>query len=392
LPERLRVLTLIDLLPRAGGGETFAAEVALSLDPARFERYLCVSRGPRAADPAAGVDAEDLESLRHAGVRVLGLGRGSPAAVWQWRPLVSLLRKERIDVLHAHKYGSNVWGTLIGTAARVDAIVCHEHSWAFEGDRLRRFLDRNLIGRLADRVIAVSREDRRRMIEVEGMPAARVEFVPLGIRDLDPPDPADDLRSELGISAEAPIIGAVGGLRPEKGLPVLLETAAILRGEFPALRVLLVGEGEERPVLEDRIADMGLGETVILTGYRRDVPNVLASLDVALLCSEREGSPLAVLEYMDAARPIVATRVGGVPDLVEDGVQGRLVPPGDPAAIGEAVAALLRDRTAARRMGDAARERRRREFTIQASVSRFEEIYEELLASTDTGRGADGRQ
>jgi glycosyltransferase involved in cell wall biosynthesis len=372
------VLTLIDLLPRAGGGETFAAEVALGLDPARFERYLCVSRGPRAADPADAIDAADLDRLRDGGVHVLGLGRTSRLALWRWRPLLSLLRAQGIDVLHAHKYGSNIWGSLIGTAAGVEAIVCHEHSWAFEGDRLRRFLDRNMIGRLADRVIAVSREDERRMIEVEGIPDERVEFVPLGINALDPPDPADDLRRELGIDAAAPVIGAVGGLRPEKGLPVLLEAAPLLRQSFPTLRVLIVGEGEQRAELEAQVDRLGLGEAVILTGYRRDVPNVLASLDVALLCSEREGSPLAILEYMDAARPIVATRVGGVPDLIEDGVQGRLVPPGDPAALSEAVGTLLGDRDEARRLGEAARERRRREFTIEATVRRLEAIYEEL--------------
>src|SRR5262249_10488449 len=155
----------------------------------------------------------------------------------------------------------------------------------------------------------------------------------------------------------------------------LIEAAALLRPGFPNLRVLIVGDGELRAELEETVARFELGDVVTLTGYRADISNVLASLDVAVLSSQWEGSPLAVLEYMDAGRAIVATRVGGVPDLIEDGAHGRLVPPGDPAAISAAVAALLRDGDEARRMGEAARERRRGEFTIQKMVERIEGLY-----------------
>jgi glycosyltransferase involved in cell wall biosynthesis len=383
--ERLRVLTLIDHLPAGGGAEKFAAEVACRLDE-RFDSVLCVSRGPRDPATATGSEAEDLQHLRDQGLRVVGLGRRSTLAVWNWRPLVSLLRRERVDVLHAHKYGSNIWGSLLGSAARTPAVIAHEHSWAFEGDRVRRFLDRNLIARLCDRVIAGSREDRRRKIEVEGLPPDIVDYIPLGIDPL--PEGVADLRAEFGIELGAPVVGAVGGLRPEKGLLTLLEAAARLREDFPRLRVLLAGEGEQRSELAQRIEDLGLGDTVILTGHRRDIPAVLATLDVAALCSGREGSPLAVLEYMDAAKPIVASEVGGVPDLIANGEQGLLVPPGDPGALGQAVASLLRDPDHARELGSAARERRRREFTIQNTVGRIEALYDELVAGR--GRKAGG--
>jgi glycosyltransferase involved in cell wall biosynthesis len=377
--ERLRVLALVDHLPAEGGAEKFAAEVASRLDEERFESALCVSRGPRDPAAASASESADLEHLRAEGLRVICLGRRSTLAFWNWRPLVSLLRRERVDVLHAHMFGSNVWASLLGTVARTPAVIAHEHSWAFEGDRLRRFLDRNLIGRMCDKVIAVSREDRRRMIEIERIPEDKVEFVPLGIDAL--PEPHEDLRAEFGIEREAPIVGAVGGLRPEKGLLTLLDSATQLRKDFPSLRILLVGEGKQRTELTERIESLGLGEVVILAGHRRDVPAVLATLDVAVLCSTREGSPLALMEYMDAGKAIVATRVGGVPDLIHEGVQGLLVPPRDPGRLADAIGRQLRDSAEARRMGAAARERRRREFTMQNTVGRIEALYGELLAA-----------
>jgi glycosyltransferase involved in cell wall biosynthesis len=379
---RVRVVTLIDHLPAGGGAERLAAEVAARLDPDRYESVLCVSRAPKDPAMASATESADLERLHAQGLRVLPLGRSSTYAVWNWRPLLAALREQRVDVLHAHKHGSNIWGSLLGRIARTPVVLAHEHTWSFEGNPMRRFLDRNLIARLCDRVIAVSRDDRRKMIELEGIPPDRVEFVPLGIDALAPPSPDDDLRLDLGIDAEAPVIGAVGRLTPQKGLPALLEAARILRPSFPDLRVLIVGEGELRGELEESVARFGLGETVTLTGFRADIPNVLASLDVAVLSSEWEGSPLAVLEYMDAACPIVATRVGGVPDLIEDGVEGRLVPTRDPSALSEAVGSLLRDRRAARRLGEAARDRRRREFTIQNTVRRIEALYDDLLSAS----------
>ena len=116
-----------------------------------------------------------------------------------------------------------------------------------------------------------------------------------------------------------------------------------------------------------------------MLGYRSDVPDVIAALDVAVSSSAFEGSPLAVMEYMESARPIVATRVGGVPDLIEDGVHGLLAEPGDAAGLAAAIRRMLADREGARRMGEAARERRRREFTVDLMVRRLEALYERLV-------------
>lgn len=373
----MRVVTLVDRLG-TGGAERLAIQTTTRLDPERFDRTLCASRRFDVAISKRHV-ANALADLRAADVRVMGLKRTSSKQVWAWWPFYRFLRRERIDVLHAHKFGSNMWGTAIGRLARVPVIVAHEHTWSFEGQPLRRFGDRELIARGSSAFIAVSREDRRRMIEIEHIDPADVMFLPNGIPAPPPPSGAD-VRAELGIPADAPVIGTVSVLRPQKALDVLLRASRKLADEFPGLRVLIAGEGDRRFALEELAQELGLEDTVLFMGVRTDVPDVLAALDVAVSTSDFEGSPLSVMEYMEAARPIVATRVGGVPDLIDDGVHGRLVEPQDPDAFAAAVADLLRDPAKAAELGQRARERRRAEFDIDVMVRRLEELYVRLRA------------
>jgi glycosyltransferase involved in cell wall biosynthesis len=150
--------------------------------------------------------------------------------------------------------------------------------------------------------------------------------------------------------------------------------------------VLIVGEGADRPLHEALIERLGLQGTVKLLGLRSDVPDLLATSDVAVLSTNSEGSPLSVMEYMDAGLPVVATRVGGIPDLIDDGVEGLLVEPRDPDGLGEAIARVLDDPQEAKRMGERGRERRRREFDIDVMVENLEDLYLELHAATRQGR------
>jgi glycosyltransferase involved in cell wall biosynthesis len=383
--QRLKVLTLAD--GTRGGGESLARQIALNLDGLRFDSTLCVSRWNPSGDDR-WVESE----LRDAGVGFLGLERSSRLELRPWGRLVAHMRRHRIDVLHSHKIGSNAWGAVLAPLARVPVFVAHEHTWSFQGRPLRRLLDRELIARQADAFVAVSTEDRRRMHEVEGIPLEKIRFIPNGIAAPPPPRPGVDLRAELGIGAEAPVIGAVATLRAQKALDVLIRACVPLARSFPGLRVLIAG-GDGRPGEPERerlaalARELGVGEQVSLLGRRSDVPELLAALDVAALSSDFEGAPLSVLEYMEAGKPVVATRVGGVPDLVEEGVTGLLVEPRDPEGLAEALAELLGDRGRAAAMGRAGRERRRREFSISNTVHQVEALYEELYAAKRRGQG-----
>jgi len=193
--RKLRVVTLVDRLG-TGGAERLAIQTTTRLDPERFDRTLVASRDFGVAVSKQHV-ANALAELRAAGVRVIGLKRTSARQVWAWWPLYRLLRSERVDVLHSHKFGSNLWGTIIARLARVPVIVAHEHTWSYQGQPLRKLADRWVIARGASVLVAVSREDQRRMVEVEHIRPRDTLFVPNGI----PTPPAAsgaDVRAELG--------------------------------------------------------------------------------------------------------------------------------------------------------------------------------------------------
>jgi len=370
------VITLVDRPTVTGGAERLAVQVAARLDRERFESVLCASR--RTDEPL--LDQE----LADAGVEVLALGRGSKLDLGAWRPLVRRLR-QGADIVHAHMFGSNVWGTALGRLTRVPVVVAHEHTWSFEGQPARRFLDRELVGRFADAFVAVAAEDRRKMIEVEGVDPNKIRLIPNGIPDL-PSGDGGAVRRELGIEADAPVIGIVCELRAQKALEILFEAAVRLRDEFPGLKVLVAGDGPERERLEEAVRRLALEDTVLLLGIRRDIPALLDALDAAVLSSDYEGSPLSVMEYMAAGKAIVSTRVGGVPELLEHGRHGLLVEPRDPAALAEAVGKLLREPGEAVRLGREARERQRSEYSLAAMVRRVEALYEELWLTSPRRR------
>lgn len=372
----LRVLTLVDRPVEEGGGERVARTIAMRLDPERFDSTLCATRP---------VDACSLDGLTAAGAQVLCLDRASRTSLASWWPLVTFIRSKRIDVIHTHKFGSNVWGSIIGRMSRVPVVVAHEHSWSYEGDAIRRFLDREVVGRAADVILAVSRPDRQRMIEVEGIGPDRVRYIPNGV-STQRLDERRVVRSELGIPDYAPVIGAVGGLRPEKAFHLLVECASLLVREFPELRALLAGSGPEESRLRALIRSRKLDRVVSLLGYRSDVPEVVAAFDVAVSTSEREGSPLAVMEYMAGGKPVVATCVGGLPDMIADGAEGLLVERGNSQELAAAIGRLLRNPQLRVEMGARARRRQRAEYDINLTVKGIESLYEELFRVSSRGR------
>jgi glycosyltransferase involved in cell wall biosynthesis len=371
----LRVLTLLDTL-RPGGAERVAVTVAARLDRARFEPIVCVSR--------RSSESPLKEILDGARVPVITLNRAHRASLSNWRPLVALLRRERIDVLHAHMFGSNVWGTLFGRIAGVPVVIAHEHGSPLDEDPVRHAIDRELIGRGADVFVAVSDADRARLLERVRIPDRKVRVIPNGIAPL--ADPQADVRAELGIPNRAPVVGTLSVLRREKALDVLVEASALLRQQLPELRVLIAGAGTEEARLRALIQKHGLEETVLLLGFRPNVPDVLAAIDVAVFSSDSEGSPLAVLEAMAAGKAIVATSVGGIPAMVQHEEHALIVPPRDAAALADATGRVLRDRKLRERLGRNAQARQRREYDVQTTLQSLEDLYEQLFAASRRGR------
>lgn len=370
-PRRLRVLFLIDSLIEDGGAERIAIGLATHLPKARFDVWVCSTR-------SAEVSA--MQTLQRAGVKHVNLGRSSKWDLYRLGALITLVRRERFDVLHAHKFGSNLWGTLIGRVCRVPVVLAHEHTWSYEGNPIRKWLDGLVIGRLATRFIAVSSLDAQRMVSIEHVPPEKVVLLPNGYMPR-PSLPDDNFRQELGIDARTPLIAAVTVLRPQKAISVLLEAHARVLEEMPEARLVLAGGGAERSALETRTKQLGLQDRVHFLGYRSDVDSILRASDIAAMSSDYEGTPVVSFECMANRTPLVATAVGGLPDVIEHGRTGLLVPPRDPQALADAILSLLRDPARREQMGtDAAK--RLPEFTIGSSIERLSALYEALIAES----------
>ncbi len=235
--------------------------------------------------------------------------------------------------------------------------------------------------RLQRRVIAVSAEVAESIRRHAGG-RVPVETVRNGIEVDHPPvapQEAAAVRERLALAPDSPVVGTVAVFRTQKRLDLWLRAASRLAADDPALRFVLVGDGPLRGALESLAGELGLADRVRFPGLQQDVRPFLANFDVYLMSSQFEGLPLALLETMAAAVPLVATAVGGIPEVVADGVEGLLVPPGDVEALAGAVRRLLADRTAAAAMAAAARERVRRDFSAARMAAEVEAVYRRAL-------------
>ncbi|HYB27420.1 MAG TPA: glycosyltransferase [Solirubrobacteraceae bacterium] len=374
---RLRVLSLArDAGLTMGGAEALAYEFAYRLDPSRFESYLCTTRRPEPyrRDRAA----LEKRALEEAGVNVLCLDRPATWSVRPWTRLLRLLAREQIDVIHAHMPRASVPGSILARLARVPVVISHEHGSMLDGKVMRPFLDRNVVGRLSTAVLAVSEWDRQQLIERERLRPDLIRVFPNAI----PPPPEGDGAAprEVELPPGTALIGAIGRLYEEKGYDCLIRAVALLKTRGLSVRCVIAGIGPEEQRLLQMIAKLGVAEEIRMLGHREDVPDIVRALDVAVLPSRREGSPLALIEYMALGAPIVATAVGGVPELITDGVHGLLVPPRDSEALAAAIERLLEDRGLARRLGAQAQERQRTGHDLDAAVTRLERLYTDLVA------------
>jgi glycosyltransferase involved in cell wall biosynthesis len=320
---------------------------------------------------------EFVELAQREGFRVLVVPLGGALDVRSVRRLAAMLRAERADVLHTHAHFSlNVLGRVAGRLAGA-RVIAHMHADnVFRAGglaaRAQLALD-NATARLCARIIAVSEATAASLVR-QGYPAGRVVVVRNGIDTPPPPEP----RRPAGVPEGAPILLHVGRLAPGKGQQELIE--ALPRLEHDAAVAVLVGKdletgGAYERELESLAAAAGVRDRVVLTGYRSDVPALLAAADVFVLPSRIEGLPLTVLEAMAAARPAVATRVGGTPEAVVDGETGLLVPLGDVEALAAALDSLLGDPDLARRLGEAGRRRVEERFSSAAMSEQVLDAY-----------------
>jgi glycosyltransferase involved in cell wall biosynthesis len=345
-------------------------------DASRFEVSLCGLKRP---EPASDRLVEQGIPVHH-----LGRSRFDPRIL---SDLVRLMRERKAEILHVHGYAAADFGRLAARATGA-ALVLHEH---FADPRMPAYqgvADR-LLARLTDRAIAVSRSTRDFLVGQRFVPASRVrliwngapldEFVPVSA------DQARRVRRELGIGHDAPVVGTIGRLSPQKGLAYLLQAAPAVAAAHSSVRFLIVGDGELRQPLEDEAHRLGLRDRVLFAGHRTDVRDLLGAIDVLALPSLYEGTPLALFEAMAAGKAIVASAVDGCAEILEEGRTAFLVPPGDAPALSRALVSLLGDAGRRQALSEAARTASR-QYDIATCVTQMQELYDEVLAETSERR------
>ena len=295
--------------------------------------------------------------------------------------LAAYLADARADIVHNHMYRAEIVGT---KAAIALGEAGHRRPWVIStvhSSRVRSDEDQEALRRLTplmDHLIAVSNAIERKVVD-EGRSGASRSLIYNGV-DLeryDHQEPCCTLRDEYGMDPDSPIVGVVGRLELEKGHPTLLEAWPLVLASVPKAYLLIVGEGSRLDALHDIARQEGIERHVVFTGRRDDIPAVTAAFDVAVLPSYREAQGLTILEAMALSRPVVASNVGGIPEMIEDGVTGLLVPPHDPPALAAAVVRLLRDHPLADMIGRAGHDLVHDRFCVQLMVNAVQALYDE---------------
>ena len=350
-----------------GGAQMALLRLLSRLDRARFSPTVaCLYNGDGAVAReirALGIPVFDAR-MRH---------KADLAALWR---LYRQIRHVRPTILHASLFHANLPGRILGRLAGVPIIVCSERTMAMESEWRYR-LNRWTIG-LVDRVTVVSTNVRDFCVSHVGLPADKLVLIHNGVELPDRPLASRlEARAALGLPPAGLVIGAVSRLDPIKGIHFLIQAFAHVAGAC----LVVVGDGPERAALESLADRLGTTSRIHWAGRRCDVLYLLPAFDLFVQPSLYEGLPNTVLEAMAAGLPVVATAVGGTPEVVVDGVTGLLVPSGDPDALAQAITTLLCNAGLRRTMGQVGQERVVCHFSVAQMVHRTEQLYEELLNS-----------
>ncbi|MCU0586964.1 MAG: glycosyltransferase family 4 protein [Syntrophobacteraceae bacterium] len=307
-----------------------------------------------------------------------------PSAVSHLRRVIL---ENGVDLVNTHSSADSWIGSLAGRLAGAAVLRTRHISSPVKGGMLNRFL----YGRLCREVMTTGEFIRSQLIRDLRLDPARVRSVPTGVdlAGFSSPD-GSCFRLAHGIPLDAPVLGIAAVLRSWKGHKVLLEAMKPILQAFPEARLCIVGDGPMRKVIEARIGELGLQDRVLMTGYREDVVQVIAAFDIAVMASyASEGIPQFALQAMALSKPVVATRVGGIPEVVLHGETGLLAEPKDPASLAEAVLALLADPALRKKLGDNGRRRAATRHSFEGMLDQVEECYHRLLrtsgSTTDAG-------
>lgn len=373
----INVLYVIGTL-QLGGAENQVVTMAPALCNDRYTIHVC----------CLGHEGVQADALRGRGIQVVALNmrlRYWPIAVYR---LFRLIKQLNAQIVHTHLYDAGIWGRLVGKLAGVPVIVTTEHGMTLWKKR-RHLLLEHFFNRFTDKMIAVSEDIRQRRIHDEGVSPEKIITIPnaVDIKRFSRIDSREQVRKELGIDTSCLVIGTVARLVVAKRLDYLLEAASVVCDAVPQARFLIIGDGPLRDDLERKALQLDLPpQYVRFLGSRQDIPELLSALDIFALSSEREGLPVSLLEAMAASRPVVATQVGGIPQVIQDGYNGVLIPPHDPAALAKAIRKLIEDNTQRKSLEKQGYRTVETRFSVEVVSRQIIALYSSLLEKKVNGR------
>ncbi len=374
--KRKRLLFVLTSTVRAGLEEV-VLDLLTRLDRQEFELALACP-GPLLRAMATELQALDVETFQ---VRAESWFEPREIAA-----LASCIRRFRPDLVNPHLFRSTLVAAPLAKQLGVRTVVETYHgreAWRrgiFKGN----FMVDYIVSHWVDRVIAVSKAARNFLVHTKGIRPNKIVVIPNG-RNLSmftPGQSREAVRREFALEPKVPVVGVVGRLEPQKGHRFLLEAFQKVSCEIPNARLLFVGDGGLRAELEEQAHQLGILSRILFTGFRADVPRLLDAMDLVVLPSLHEGMPLSAIEAAAMAKPVVATRVDGTAEVVQDGTTGWLVPPANPWALSEAILATLRNPSEARHMGETARQNALTRFDLSLQVEATAKVYQEVLAKS----------
>lgn len=378
----IRVMHIITRL-NVGSPAMHAVLLAQRLGPPEYESALvCGANQPEGGNMAYFAAAHNIEPVY---ISELGESLDPLTTLRLIRRLYRLMRQQRPDIVHTHMARAGFAGRAAARLAGVPVIVHTFHGHVFSGEfnpvstRVFIALER-LAARWSDTIITQTQSTRRELAEVYRVTRqGRMTILPLGL-DLDTfaqtPRRLGAFRQQWGIAPEAPLVGIVGRMVAVKNHELFLQAAALVRAQRPDARFVIVGDGETRPSIEAQLDRLGLRACVTLTGWQRDIAPLYSDLDVLVNSSHSEGTPTPIIEALTVGCPVVATAVGGVPDMLSHGSLGRLVLPGSAESLADAVLQTLAEPP----QGAPARAVMLNRYGIDRLVADLDSLYHGLLA------------
>ena len=373
MPKKIKLLELLTNF-HIGGTERQVANLALGIDASHFDLHLACLRH-------SGELLADLETLRVPRPEFPIGHIYSLRTLWQGIRLARYVRTNLIQIVHSYGFYPNIFTVPVARLAGASIVVA---SIRDTGDLLTPMQRRlqKMVCRLADCVLVNAEAIRRSLLE-QGYDPSKIVVIRNGITlsKFARKGRSAVLRRELGIPQSARLVAVFSRLNWMKGVEFFLDAAIVLAERFPDVCFLVVGDGGNKKELEEQAYRLGLGQRIVFTGFRSDVSDLLSEVAISVLPSLSEGTSNTLLESMAAGIPVIATRVGGNPEVIEDGVSGLLVPPRDSGALADAMGRLLDDEDLASRLGQAGMRRVTEIFSIEGSVHETEHLYQRLVGA-----------